>query len=105
MVKRLKQSRLDCQTSIDEDKVKIHWIEKEEASIHERYDPLVKQLDERKKKREMIQKQIDEAREAVNNVRYPKFELNENLISTTVLHPTSYELIHITEFALYFYSW
>ena len=45
---RLKQSRLDCQTSIDEDNQSIFYIEKEEESIHERYDTLVKQLEKRK---------------------------------------------------------
>ncbi len=66
----MKQSRIDCQARIDDDVKKLYWVESEEKSLLSRYEPLVKQLEERKRQRAAIVKEMDDTHAAINDVRF-----------------------------------
>eukprot|EP00744_Colponema_vietnamica_P013781 GILI01019320.1.p1 GENE.GILI01019320.1~~GILI01019320.1.p1 ORF type:complete len:155 (+),score=41.74 GILI01019320.1:87-551(+) len=58
MVFKLKKDRRDCQERIDKARAELSWLEKEEAEIRLRYDPLVSSLEAKEVQRTQLQQQI-----------------------------------------------
>ncbi len=81
MVKRMKQSRIDCQVNMDEDAKALYWIEKEEESLLARYEALSKQLEERKKTREVIKQEMKMAKDTIAEM----FDASRKMIQKTRL--------------------